>query len=112
MATNLPELGFSDLNDVIQATKVPSLQILDRSKKVNLHRRFDKHFSSMVTDPVDTTIVENSSGQKPRVIDDNRVLAEANRAAGCELFLKLPKDADPSIEAGDNRIRYHIRVRP
>ncbi|VDD79573.1 unnamed protein product [Mesocestoides corti] len=110
-STNLPELELSDNNDVIQAKKAPGIELLDRSKKASPDSRFNKTFISKVGDsypPEDTNTAPN--GRLNRNMDDKSLMPEAQRQAGCTLELKVPKDAEPSIEVGDNRIRYHVRT--
>ncbi len=111
LSTNLTELGFSDSNDVVLATKEPGLELVDRSKKVSPQTKYPKMFNSTVNEVFPPVDVNPSSAGRPNPnLDDRRLMPEASRAAGCVIELKVPKNADPSIEAGDNRIRYHVRV--
>lgn len=108
---NLPEIGLSDSNDVVKAKKSASVELLDRSSKKSLTRRTNSIFVSRVGDtfpPSDTNNTPN--GRLKLTMDDKRLMPESAREEGCVLELKIPKDVEPSIEAGDVRIRYHVRV--
>ncbi|KAM3172431.1 hypothetical protein ACTXT7_014538 [Hymenolepis weldensis] len=108
---NLPEIGLSDSNDVVKAKESASVQLLGRSSKKRLTRRTNSVFISRVSDafpPSDTNNTPN--GRLRPNMDDKRLMAESAREEGCALELKIPKNVEPSIEAGDIRIRHHVRV--
>ncbi|VUZ56824.1 unnamed protein product [Hymenolepis diminuta] len=108
---NLPEIGLSDSNDVIKAKESAGVELLDRSSKKRLTRRTNSVFVSRVGDtfpPSDTNNTPN--GRLRLTMDDKRLMPESAREEGCVLELKIPKDVEPSIEAGDVRIRHHVRV--
>ncbi|VDK36136.1 unnamed protein product [Taenia asiatica] len=110
-STNLPEIGLSDRNDVITEKKSPSVQLLDRCTKQRMKHKFNKAFVSRVGDtfpPGDTNATP--TGRLRGGMDDKRLMPEDSRQAACTLELKVPEDAEPSIEAGENRIRYQLRV--
>lgn len=110
-STNLPEIGLSDSRDVIMEKRAPSIELLDRCSKQRMKHKFNKVFISRVGDtfpPGETN--STPAGRLRPSMDDKRLMPEANRQAACTLELKVPEDAEPSIEAGENRIRYHVRV--
>eukprot|EP00108_Taenia_solium_P008659 TsM_000781800 transcript=TsM_000781800 gene=TsM_000781800 len=110
-STNLPEIGLSDSSDVIMEKKSLSVKLLDRCTKQRMKHKFNKVFVSRVGDtfpPGDTNATP--TGRLRAGMDDKRLMPEASRQAACTLELKVPEDAEPSIEAGENRIRYHVRV--
>ena len=111
VSTNLPEIGLSDNNDVIMAKKAPGLELLARCSKKRLSKKFNKVFVSRVGDkyPASDTNATPDGRLRPNM-DDKRLMPESNRQAGCVLELKVPEDAEASIEAGENRIRHHVRV--
>ncbi|VDM23821.1 unnamed protein product, partial [Hydatigera taeniaeformis] len=110
-STNLPEIGLSDSSDVIMEKKSPSIELLDRCSKQRMKHKFNRAFVSRVGDTFPPSATNNTpNGRLRPSMDDKRLMAEANRKAACTLELKVPDTAEPSIEAGENRIRYHVRV--
>nr|CDS27225.1 expressed conserved protein [Hymenolepis microstoma] len=108
---NIPEIGLSDSNDVTTAKESQSVQLLGKSSKKKLSKRINKVFISKISDnfpPSGTNTVP--SGRLRLTMDDKRLMPESARVEGCIIEIKIPKNVEPSIEAGSVRIRHHVRI--
>ncbi|CDS42475.1 expressed conserved protein [Echinococcus multilocularis] len=110
-STNLPEIGLSDSSDVIMEKKAPGIELLDRCSKQRMKYKFNRAFVSKVGNTFPAGDTNNTpSGRLRPSMDDKRLMPEASRQAVCMLELKVPEDTESSIEAGEYRIRHHVRV--
>lgn len=110
-AYNLPEIGCSDDGDVTRAEETTGMKLLDKCKTKSLSTRNKKVFVSKVGDIYPASDTNSTPASRlPSNMDDKRLMPESDRKESVSLELKVPKDTDCSIEAGDYRIRHHVRV--
>ncbi|KAM7537322.1 hypothetical protein Aperf_G00000070501 [Anoplocephala perfoliata] len=110
-AYNLPELGCSDSADVTNPMETPGIESLVICEKKKLSNKKSKVFISKVSDKYPTSEANSTpAGRLPSNNDDKRLMPESSRKESVWLELDVPTNADCSIEAGDYRIRHHVRV--
>ncbi|KAL7064489.1 hypothetical protein AAHC03_05492 [Spirometra sp. Aus1] len=109
-STNLPEIELSDNQDVKNPKKEPGLELLHRTKKVSLKKDFPKRFSSKVGERFPPSMDNYAQNSVNPNLDDLAKMPESSRKAGCLVEIPVPAGLDPAIEAGETRIRYHLRI--
>uniref|UniRef100_A0A0X3NGD9 Arrestin_C domain-containing protein n=1 Tax=Schistocephalus solidus TaxID=70667 RepID=A0A0X3NGD9_SCHSO len=109
-SSNLPEIELSDDQDVENPKKEPGLELLYRTKKVALKKDFPKRFTSKVGERFPPDMENYAQNAINPNLDDRAKMPETSRKAGCLVEIPVPAGLDPNIEAGDTRIRYHIRI--
>ncbi|KAM7537806.1 hypothetical protein Aperf_G00000070510 [Anoplocephala perfoliata] len=108
---NLPEIGCSDSGDVTNPMETPGIESLSKCKKKSLYARNNNVFISKASDKYPTSEANSTpAGRLPSNNDDKRLMPESSRKESVWLELDVPTNADCSIEAGDYRIRYHVRA--